>query len=224
MVHVRTKIDRIAPSFVKAFTSIGTATVHEAMGRRGAVDPRIKPAAPSMRVCGPAFTVRCHPGDNIMLLKALEAAQPGDVIVADMGKPDEGCWGEMASSAGKARRLGGLVMNASIRDWALVREIGFPVFSIGVCVKGTVKASLGTINHPIVCGGVAVNPGDLVIGDEDGVVVVPKEEAEATLKAAQAREAKEAAQLERINKGESIFKLAGLDEVWKRLGGTTDED
>ncbi len=224
MPNVVTRITRVDTALIERIRAFSTATVHEAFGRRGALDPGIKPVSPEMKLCGPAVTVRCHPGDNLMLLKAIDVAQPGDVLVADMGLADEGPWGELTTMAAKIRHLGGLVMNASVRDVDIVRASGFPVFCAGVSVKGTVKSALGTINHPITCGGVAINPGDLVLGDENGVVVVPRTEVEKVADQAEARERKEASYKEGLRRGESLFEMIGLDAVWKRLGGTTDVD
>ncbi len=173
MVHVRTKIERPAPEIVEAFKSHASATVHEASGRKGFISPRIKPIKRGIKVCGPAFTVQCAAGDNMMLHKALEKAQPGDVIVATVGGAEEyGYWGDLMAVSAVARKLGGLCIEGCIRDSADIIELGFPVFSTGFCIRGTVKGTLGLINYPTVFGGQTINPGDLIMGDDDGLVLV----------------------------------------------------
>lgn len=195
------------------------ATVHEAMGRQGAMTHEIKPVEPAMRMCGRALTVKCHPGDNLMLIKAVSMAQPGDVVVADMGPiVDNGPFGEVLAVECQTKKVAGLVVTCSVRDTAAIAHMGFPVFSAGVSVFGTAKATKGTINHPVVCGGVTVYPGDMVLGDRDGVVVIPFDEAEKTLAAANARTAKEARVMERLRAGESLFDIYGYQKVFDALG------
>src|SRR5512136_928447 len=138
MVHVINRIDRPAKEIIDRFRGIGTATVHEASGKKGYVDCAIKPVAKGVRICGPAFTVQCHPGDNLMLHKALERAQPGDVIVATVGGyPEAGYWGGLMATSGMARKLGGLAIDGCIRDSEEIIEMGFPVFCRGTCMRGT---------------------------------------------------------------------------------------
>jgi len=155
MVHVITKIERPSRDLIDRFRGIGTATIHEASGRKGYVDCAIKPITKGVRICGPAFTVQCHPLDNLMLHKALERAQPGDVLVATVGGQYEGGYfgGLMATSA-VARKVGGLAIDGCIRDSEELIEMGFPVFSRGFSIKGTEKAVLGLVNYPVVFGGV----------------------------------------------------------------------
>ncbi len=195
-----------------------SATVHEAMGRRGALDPAIKPLAADMTVCGRALTVRCHTGDNLMLVKAVSMAGPGDVIVADMGSAvASGPFGEVLAVECMARGAAGLVVSCTVRDSREIIRMGFPVFSAGLCVRGTAKATLGTINHPICIGGEIVRPGDLIVGDADGVVVVPLEEAPDILRLAEERTAKEAAVMDRLRAGESLFDIYGYQRVFDSL-------
>jgi len=177
LVHVRTKIERPAPEIVEAFKEQATATIYEASGRKGYISYKIKPIAKGVKVCGPAFTVQCPPGDNMMLHKALELAQPGDVIVATVGgAEDYGYWGNLMTINAQARKLGGLCIEGCIRDSVEIIERGFPVFCTGFCIRGTAKETLGLINYPIVFGGQTIQPGDLIVGDDDGLVLVRCEE------------------------------------------------
>ena len=173
MIHVSTKIARPARADVEALGRYSVATIHEAQGRRGALESTIKPVDRDMSVCGPAFTVRCAPPDNIMLQVAITYAQPGDVIVVSGGEYREaGSFGDVLANACLAKGIAGLVTDTGVRDSRELRELGFPVFSFSVCVKGTVKETLGPINDPVIVGGELVRPGDIVRGDADGVVVI----------------------------------------------------
>ena len=218
MEHVFTRISRPDPKLVEAFRDLGAATVYEASGRRGSVDPRIKPLARGIRVLGPALTVECHPKDNLMLHKALQIAQKGDVLVAStQGYPDAGYWGGLMATSAMARQLVGLVIDGCVRDSAEILEMGFPVFCRGTCMRGTVKGTLGRVNHPIVFGEVVVKPGDLVLGDDDGLVIVARAEMEAVLKAARERVAKEVNKAAELAKGVSSVELNKLDKVFESL-------
>ena len=219
MVHVFTQVYRPDRKLVEAFEDLGAATVYEAAGRRGSVDPRIKPLARGTRVLGPAFTVECHPKDNLMLHKALQIAQKGDVLVAStQGYPEAGYWGGLMSGSAVARQLGGLAIDGCVRDSAELIELGFPVFCRGTCVRGTTKGTLGRVNHPILFGEVVVKPGDLVLGDDDGLVIVAREEIEAVLKAAHERVAKEVKKAAELAKGVSSVELNKLEPVFHSLG------
>lgn len=219
MIHIRKHAPACESAILAGLAKQSSATVHEAMGRRGALDPAIKPITKGMRICGQAFTVCCHTGDNLMLIKAVSLTRPGDVIVADMGAAvASGPFGEVLAVECSARGAAGLIVTCSVRDSREIAAMEFPVFSAGLCVRGTSKASLGTINHAISCGGQIVHPGDVVIGDDDGVVVVPLAEAAAVLKASEERVAKEAAVMERLRKGESLFDIYGYGKVLESLG------
>jgi 4-hydroxy-4-methyl-2-oxoglutarate aldolase len=219
MAHVFSQVSRPDRKLVEAFRDLGAATVYEASGRRGSVDPRIKPLVRGIRLLGPAFTVECHPKDNLMLHKALQIAQKGDVLVAStQGYPDAGYWGGLMSGSAVARELGGLAIDGCVRDSAELLELGFPVFCRGTCMRGTVKGTLGRINHPILFGEVVVNPGDLVLGDDDGLVIVARAEMEAVLKAARERVANEVKKAEQLAKGVSSVELNKLDRVFESLG------
>ena len=218
MTHIRRDVPRCDPALLRAYEGQAAATVHEAMCLRGALDPAIKPLAADMTVCGRALTVRCHTGDNLMLVKAVSMAGPGDVIVADMGSAvASGPFGEVLAVECMARGVAGLVVSCTVRDSRESSRMGFPVFSAGLCVRGTAKATLGTINHPICIGGEIVQPGDLIVGDADGVVVVPLEEAPDILRLAEERTAKEAAVMDRLRAGESLFDIYGYQRVFDSL-------
>jgi 4-hydroxy-4-methyl-2-oxoglutarate aldolase len=217
--HVIHNFERPDPALIALIEEQSAATLHEAMGRRGAVDSRIKPIYSGMRLCGPAITVRCHTGDNLMLLKAIYVARPGDVLVADMGdSPQIDGWGDLASSAAKMRGIAGLVTNCAVRDGLSIKDIGFPVFSRGLSIKGTVKETLGSINHAISFGGVIVHPGDIVLGDDDGVVVVPRGEAAEVAEKAQERERKEAMVMNLVREGKSLLDIYGFDKILAQKG------
>jgi 4-hydroxy-4-methyl-2-oxoglutarate aldolase len=219
MVHVFTQVSRPDRKLVEAFKDLGAATVYEASGRKGSVDPRIKPLARGIRLLGPAFTVECHPKDNLMLHKALQIAQKGDVLVAStQGYPEAGYWGGLMSGSAMARQLGGLAIDGCVRDsWELL-ELGFSVFCRGTCIRGTTKGILGRINHPILFGEVVVNPGDLILGDDDGLVIVGRVEMETVLKAARERVAREVKKAAELAKGVSSVELNKLDRVFESLG------
>jgi 4-hydroxy-4-methyl-2-oxoglutarate aldolase len=222
MIHVLTQIQRPATDIITAFSGLASATIHEASGRKGYVDCHIKPIAHGMRICGPAFTVQCAPGDNLMLHKALERALPGDVIMASMGNAYEyGYFGSLMATSAIAKKLGGLCIDGCIRDGEEIIKAGFPVFSRGLCIRGTVKGTIGLVNYPIVFGGYTVFPGDLIIGDDDGLVVIARDECTDVLAKTKNRienEKGKAKILEsgissvEFNKFGSIFEAAGLKE------------
>lgn len=219
MIHVITKIERPSKAILDSFRGIGTATVHEASGRKGAVSARIRPLYRGARLCGPAFTVSCHPGDNLMLHKALEAAQPGDVLVAAVGGYEEaGYWGGLMATSAMAKGVGGLAIEGSVRDSAEITKMGFPVFCCGISIRGTTKAILGLINHPLVFGGVWVHPGDLILGDDDGIVVVGRNECEDVLERSLKRIAAERIKSEKLKAGISSVELNQLGPVFESLG------
>ncbi len=223
VIHVVTRIERPSREVIEQFRGIATATVHEAYGRRGAVHYAIKPIAPGVRLCGPAFTVQCHPGDNLMLHKALERAQPGDVIVASVGGHYEaGYWGALMATSAMGKKLGGLAIDGCIRDSAEIIRMGFPVFCRGFCIKGTTKGVLGLINHPTLFGGVVVYPGDLILGDNDGIVVVGREDCRTVLENSIRRIEAERAKEERLRAGTSSVELNRLEKVFESLGLVED--
>jgi 4-hydroxy-4-methyl-2-oxoglutarate aldolase len=191
--------------------AFSAATVHEAIGRRGALPARIRPLGPGMRVCGPALPVFCPAGDNLMLHAAIEEAPPGSVLVVDHeAAAEDGPFGDVLAAACRARGIAGLVIDGCVRDAAALRAEAFPVFCIGVCLRGTTKTRCGTVGAPIRLGDVVVRRGDAVLGDEDGVVVVPATEVAQAAAAACAREAGEAALREALAEGALTLDLLGL--------------
>lgn len=194
-------------------SGLSAATVHEAYRGNGALPSAIKPVHQSHRVCGPAFTVDCPAGDNLWLHRAVYAAARGDVLVADVrGHTEAGYWGEILTHAALARGLGGLVISGGVRDTEEISALGFPVFSMGICIRGTTKDpdGDGRIAAPIRIGDVSVHPGDAVVGDADGVVIVTADQADAVAAAAQARVTAEQETMERLRRGESTLGIHGL--------------
>ena len=223
MIHIISDIERPRKELIAEFRAMSAATVHEASGRKGVVDCGIKPIARGVRICGPAFTVQCHPGDNLMLHKALEKAQPGDVIVASVGGYYEaGYWGALMAVSGMAKNLGGLAIDGCIRDSEEIIEMGFPVFCRGLCIRGTTKTGLGLINHPTLFGGVVVNPGDLIHGDDDGIVVVDRTMCEVVLEKSIDRVEAEKKKSARLQAGTTSVELNKLESVFEWLGLTED--
>ena len=206
----------ISAEAINSFKSIGTATIHEANQQSGAMNSKIKPLKDTMKVCGIALTVEVRPGDNLGLHQALMVAKKGDVIVAQAGGFSEsGLWGEIMTIAAMERGAAGLVIDGAVRDVESAPRLGFPIFSAGICMKASGKNFKGRINVPITCGAVLVNPGDLVVGDADGVVVVPSKEVDQVLKKSLEREKKEAGLIDRLKKGELTIHLLGLAEKIK---------
>ncbi len=223
MAHVITQIQRPQEKLMAAFKDFGAATVYEAAGRIGSVDPAIKPLGPNMRLLGAALTVRCHPKDNLMLHKALQIAQPGDIIVAATdGFPNAGYFGDLMATSAMARQVGGLAIDGTVRDSAEIIEMGFPIFCRGTCMRGTVKQTLGTVNHPVLFGDVVTNPGDLVLGDDDGIVIISQSKLEDVLEATRQRVEKEEEKAAALKQGISSVELNKLDQVFERLGLVED--
>jgi 4-hydroxy-4-methyl-2-oxoglutarate aldolase len=219
MVHVHRKIDRPSNELLESFRGVGSATVHEAAGRIGAVRSCIKPLTSGMKILGPAITVKCFPMDNLMLHKAIEVAEPGDVIVADTGGHTEGgYWGDLMASSALARKIGGLVIDGGVRDSEDIIAMGFPIFCRGTCIRGTVKRNLGLVNHPILLGDVTIKPGDLVVGDDDGVVVIPKAMIADVADGVKKRIANEKEKRSALATGIPGVQLNKLDKVLESLG------
>lgn len=190
--------------------SFGTATIHEAMGKEGALPSSIRPLALGLRIFGPAFPVRSPGGDNLMLHRAIAKAPTGAVIVADADFCCEaGPWGDLMTFAAMKAGIAGLVISGAVRDSAEILQMGFPVFCIGRCIRGTSKKYEGPVPDTIVIGDVTIRPGDMIIGDDDGVVVVPAERVEETIAACRAREEREAEFRRRMAEGETLQSLVG---------------
>lgn len=194
-------------------SGLSAATVHEASGGHGALPSAVKPVHPRFRLCGPAFTVDCPPADNLALHRAIYAAAPGDVIVADVrGHTEAGYWGEILTHAALARHIGGLLIAGGVRDVEEISALDFPVFASHVCIRGTSKTpdGDGRLGVPIRVGEVDVQPGDAVVGDADGAVVVPAAQIEAVAVTARARVVAEQEALERIRREDSTLQIYGL--------------
>jgi len=208
----RLDIQRLAPELVAAAARLPSATLHEAAGKIGALPSAIKPVAPQFKFAGSALTVHSPGGDNLWLHRALDVAQPGDVMVVfASGAWEHGYWGEIMTTMAQVRGLAGLVIDGCVRDSVLLADIGFPVFARGLCIQGTGKdfGATGWINHPVLMGNVAVQAGDLVVGDADGVVAIPHDRAAEVIAASQRREDEEAGILRRLQAGESTLQVYG---------------
>ena len=212
-------IKRAAPSVVDGLARVGTATVHEASGRRGSVGPHIRPIQTNSAIAGSAVTVLSHPGDNMMLHAAVEVCQEGDLLVVTNTAPStHGMFGELLATSLQNRGVRGLVIDAGVRDTAELREMKFPVWSQHISVQGTVKETPGSVNVPVVIGGVIISPGDVVCADDDGVVVVARDRAEICLEKSHERLAKEVATRARLEAGELGVDMYGLRDKLDELG------
>ena len=217
-------IDRAAQADIEALAAYGTATIHEAIGRRGFLGPDLRPIQDGLSMTGSAVTVSCHPGDNLMVHAAIEVCLPGDVLVVTTTAPStHGMVGELLATSLVARGVRGLVIGAGVRDIAELRAMRFPVWARFVSCQGTVKASPGSVNVPVVLGGQVVNPGDVINADDDGVVVVPRSEAAGAVALSRARTDREAATRERLAAGELGIDLYGLRTTLATLGVETVE-
>ena len=220
------KIQRPDAETIKVLGNAGVATVHEAQGRTGLLRPYMRPIYPAARVFGPAVTISSQPGDNLMIHAAIEVCQPGDVlVVTTTSESTDGMFGELLGVSCQAHGIAGLIIDAGVRDTAELTAMNFPVFAKAVSSQGTVKNTAGDVNIPVVCAGALISPGDVIVADADGVVVVPREQAEPVAQASQQRIAKEEKTRQRLRSGELGLDFYGLRAKLVELGVEfVDED
>jgi 4-hydroxy-4-methyl-2-oxoglutarate aldolase len=212
-------IKRPDPEVVRALGELGVATVHEAQGRTGLMKPYMRPIYPSARAAGTAVTISSQPGDNLMIHAAMEVCKHGDIlVVTTTSESTDGMFGELLGVSCEAHGVVGLVTDAGVRDTAELTAMDFPVWARGISAQGTVKSTAGSVNVPVVCAGMTVNPGDVVVADADGVVVVPRDQAAAVAQAGRDRVDKESKTRERLRNGELGVDFYGLREKLKQLG------
>ena len=198
---------------IKQLSKFSAATLHEALGKQGNLPSAIKPIGLKMKVCGRAYTVKTMPGDNVLLHRAYAYAKPGDVIVADCsGFYEAGYWGDLMSLGAKTKGINGLVIDGCIRDADDIEAMGFNVFSRGLCIRGTSNFGEGSLNEPIIIGGIFITPGDFIVGDRDGVVVVPASRVEEAIEKAITREAKEENVRKQLREGKTSIQIYGWDK------------
>jgi 4-hydroxy-4-methyl-2-oxoglutarate aldolase len=212
-------IKRADPNAVGTLAALGVSTVHEALGRSGLMKPYMRPIWAGASIGGTAVTVTAQPGDNWMLHVAIEQCQKGDIVVVGCTADNtDGMFGELLATSMHARGVKGLILDAGCRDVKPLKEMGFPVWSRAVSAKGTVKATVGAVNVPVVCAGVNVEPGDVVVADDDGVVIVPKKYAVETAQKAQKRHDDEDGKRKRLAAGELGLDMYKMREALEKAG------
>lgn len=218
--YVRKDIERTAPEICAEFARLGVATVYEAQGQTGLMEDRMRPIQMDASICGPAVTVICPAGDNLMVHAAVECCQPGDIVVITTeGESNKhGMMGDLLVRSLMKRGVKGVIMDAGVRDTARLREMGFPVWTTSVVCTGTTKNKAGWVNAPAVCAGVLVEPGDLVVADDDGVVVVKREDVPMALEKSLQREKKEEGTVQKIEDGQLGVDFYGFRTVLEKLG------
>ena len=203
----------ISKELIAKISQFSAATLHEALGKYGNLPSSIKPIASNMKICGPAYTVKTIPRDNVLLHRAYAYAKAGDVIVANCsGFYEAGYWGDLMSLGAKTKGIAGLVIDGCVRDADDIEAMGFPVFSRGLCILGTSNHGDGTLNEPIIMGDWVVNPGDIIVGDRDGVVVIPQNRVEEAIEKAILREEKEENVRRGLRKGLNSLQIYGWDK------------
>ena len=212
-------IDRAEKNQIDRLEKLGSATVHEAQKRVGQFRPTLKPIFQGARIAGSAITVLLQPGDNWMLHVAMELAHPGDIIIASCTTDnDDGFFGDLLASSAIAQGVKGLIIEGGVRDTRDLKQMNFPVWSRAISIRGTVKNTLGSVNIPIICGGQQINPGDIVIADDDGICVVPCENAQSVADAAKKREAYESEKRAEFEKGVLGLDLYKMREPLEKAG------
>lgn len=219
-IHATYEHRRPNCDIVKAYAGLSSATIYEASGKNGALHHRIKPISEQMKLCGPALTVMCKGADNLMIHKAVDMARPGDVLVVSVvGDADVGFWGDVLTTSAQARQIAGLVIDGCVRDKIELIRQNFPVFSRGVSIRGTTKAGLGLINHPMSCADALIWPGDLILGDADGVVCVDRERLDTVLTHSRNRDEEEEQEKAVLRESKiSTYALYNFDTVAADLG------
>ena len=205
-------MNQLPQNLIDRIGSFSAATIHEALGKQGALPAAIKPISPAMKLCGPAYTIQSMPGDNLLFHQAIASASPGDVLVAEVsGFYEAGYWGEILTVASLARGLAGLVIDGCVRDANEIEALGYPVFCRGLSIQGTTKHGTGTLNSPISIGDVQITPGDMIVGDRDGLVVVPAGRVEDTIAKCEARIQKEQRTMEALREGVTTLEIYGWE-------------